>query len=389
MRISFLGDIMCEKPLQKELKKGNKNITFNLKKYYNSDYVIGNLETIFAGRNRKYTRDLYSFNTPDSFCEELKYASIDCVTTANNHCLDRGIDGLIRTSRVLKNNGIKHVGTREKQNEQSYLIVNIGGKKVGFLAYTYGTNYSLNRVKIDQGDHYVNLLKPNDLNAVIPKGMFDKLKEKVLSKEIRVKIKRMLGRTYNHVRMDNIQPGDFDEFYINRISKDIQKLKNNVDYLFAYLHTGGQLNLIPGSYSEKICHFFYNQGVKCVIASHPHIVQRVEPLENGVIAYSLGNFLISPNSIYLLYENRPDLSIVLHFDIDENKIRCSFSIIKVCFIRGRTFVKDCFELYEECDSKERENIVKECKQIYNVVFNNFEKKQFKMNKEYFITEFQL
>lgn len=53
------------------------------------------------------------------------------------------------------------------------------------------------------------------------------------------------------------------------------------------------------------------------------------------------------------------------------------------------FVKDCFELYEECDSKERENIVKECKQIYNVVFNNFEKKQFKMNKEYFITEFQL
>ena len=40
MRISFLGDIMCEKPLQKELKKGNKNHTFNLKKYYNSDYVI-------------------------------------------------------------------------------------------------------------------------------------------------------------------------------------------------------------------------------------------------------------------------------------------------------------------------------------------------------------
>ena len=31
MRISFLGDIMCEKPLQKELKKGNKNITFIIK----------------------------------------------------------------------------------------------------------------------------------------------------------------------------------------------------------------------------------------------------------------------------------------------------------------------------------------------------------------------
>ena len=35
MRISFLGDIMCEKPLQKELKKGNKNITFLYKNLLN------------------------------------------------------------------------------------------------------------------------------------------------------------------------------------------------------------------------------------------------------------------------------------------------------------------------------------------------------------------
>ena len=385
MRISFVGDIMCEKPLQQEMNRGNRNIFFNLKNYYHSNYIIGNLETVFAGEKKKYTRDIYSFNTPDNFCRELKKAKIDCVTTANNHCLDRGIEGLKRTIDILDKNGIQHVGTRKTNKRKSYLVIEIEGKKVGILSYTYGTNFSLNKVKLEKGDCYVNLLKDNSINAVIPTRFISKLKEKILSKETRVKIKKGLGLTYNHVRTDDIQENDFDPFFLKAIADDIQKIKKEADYVFAYLHTGGQFNLVPGDYSKRICNFFYNQGVRYVIASHPHVVQKIEHFNNGIIAYSLGNFLISPNSVYLLHENKPDVSIILHFDFNEKNVRVSFSIVKICFIQHHTFVRDCYELYHNFDNIDKREIWEECKQIFDVVSNS--KQDFKMKKEYFLTEF--
>ena len=50
-----------------------------------SDLVVGNLETVFAGEEAGYTNDVYSFNTPDRFVCSMKSAGIDYVSTANNH----------------------------------------------------------------------------------------------------------------------------------------------------------------------------------------------------------------------------------------------------------------------------------------------------------------
>lgn len=53
------------------------------------------------------------------------------MTTANNHCLDRGIHGLGKTIEALDRYNIKHVGTYNKENRG--FIESINGMKIGFF----------------------------------------------------------------------------------------------------------------------------------------------------------------------------------------------------------------------------------------------------------------
>ena len=109
IKISFVGDIMCEKPLQNYYFKYDKdafNKLFSKTRglFLESDYVVGNLETVFAGKQAGYTDHIYCFNTPDSFAESLAESGIGMVTTATNHALDRGVCGLLRTLNILDDN---------------------------------------------------------------------------------------------------------------------------------------------------------------------------------------------------------------------------------------------------------------------------------------------
>lgn len=111
-----------------------------------ADLTIGNLETTFSGRERYYQRNNPviggpAFNCPDELAETLKRSGFDVLTTANNHCLDRGIDGLKRTLDILDKVGLYHTGTfRSYEESIKKLIIEVKGIKIGILAFTYGTN---------------------------------------------------------------------------------------------------------------------------------------------------------------------------------------------------------------------------------------------------------
>lgn len=111
-----------------------------------ADLTIGNLETTLSGREEYYQRVNTqiggpSFNCPDELAEALKKSGFDVLTTANNHCMDRGIGGLKRTLDVLDKVGIYHTGTfRSYQDSTSKLIIKVKHIKVGIIACTYGTN---------------------------------------------------------------------------------------------------------------------------------------------------------------------------------------------------------------------------------------------------------
>ena len=65
-----------------------------------ADLTVGNLETTFGGPRRKYT-GYPCFSTPDPWATALKDAGFDGLFTANNHCLDRGREGVLRTLEIL------------------------------------------------------------------------------------------------------------------------------------------------------------------------------------------------------------------------------------------------------------------------------------------------
>jgi Putative enzyme of poly-gamma-glutamate biosynthesis (capsule formation) len=103
------------------------------------DYSSTNFEAPMAGPSRGYL-GYPLFNSPDAAATTFKEAGFDLVVTANNHIMDQGIQGALRTMQVLHNAGLDTVGTQEKPEESRWLIKDINGVKVGYLAYSYSTN---------------------------------------------------------------------------------------------------------------------------------------------------------------------------------------------------------------------------------------------------------
>ena len=161
IKLTFVGDIMSEK-IQNELSYiGGKYDYSNMfdkgimEFFEKSDYVVGNLETPIAGEELKYSYKEYSFNTPENFLKTLKTIGIDCVTTANNHCLDRGVTGLKNTIDALVRNEIEYTGTKVQKTSDSVLIKTLGNMKVAILSYTYGTNAVFNKQYLKRNEEYM------------------------------------------------------------------------------------------------------------------------------------------------------------------------------------------------------------------------------------------
>jgi poly-gamma-glutamate capsule biosynthesis protein CapA/YwtB (metallophosphatase superfamily) len=115
--------------------------------FHESDFSIGVYEGPSAGNNTSFSNSNYddgipiALNYPDEFAEAVKKAGIDLVTTANNHLLDKGINGAIRTLNILDKYNLKHLGSYRNQEEKNKIkILNIKGVNIAFLAYTSFVN---------------------------------------------------------------------------------------------------------------------------------------------------------------------------------------------------------------------------------------------------------
>ena len=101
-----------------------------------ADYTVGNLETTLNGP--PYS-GYPQFCAPDALAYNLKSIGFDLVTTANNHCMDKGYNGLSRTLDVLDQAELKHVGTYRTQAEfdenHGVVVADVGGISVAFLGY--------------------------------------------------------------------------------------------------------------------------------------------------------------------------------------------------------------------------------------------------------------
>ncbi len=233
----------------------------DVKKYFaGNDLVIGNLELTFGGPDRPYS-SFPCFNTPDSFLDAVQDAGFNLLTTANNHCMDTGQAGLIRTLDKLDEAGIQHFGTYRSQKERDTILYrDVNGIRFAFLSYTYGTN----GIPVPQ-DYLVNLIDSDTMVS------------------------------------------------------DIKEARKNADVVVVMPHMGNEYETDPRDIFVEWADLMFDAGADIVLASHPHVLQKMEyrtldhgdGAHDGFIIYSLGNFISSQTT------PPRNASIVLHLTVEQ------------------------------------------------------------------------
>ena len=338
-----------------------------------ADYCIGNLEFSLAGKNAKYTDTFVEFNAPDEFATAVKDAGFDLVSTINNHTLDRGFDGMVRTLKVLDKIGLSHTGNYlpGKDREEAFYF-ELDGVKFAVICYTYNTN-----TKLDDSDpnmEYLNLLHAMKMPNYMPE-IYQKMNSwvektfKGIKEEHQAVIRKLVGLPVVVIRADDFMDMDLIEPYTEKFVADIKKAKEKADYVICYPHVGGQFNQVPGKFTEYVMDNATKAGADIVIASHSHLVQGTKKINGVFCAYSIGNVSMSPNSSIVVKECLPEYGIVMHLYFDGKTLaKKTFSIIKAVEKRGKLL--QCYPidiLYSLTkNKKEREKIKKNVEQIYFV-----------------------
>lgn len=85
-------------------------------------------------------------------------------------------------------------------------------------------------------------------------------------------------------------------FLEGNVEEDVSALKQAVDVVIVNFHWGTERSNFPESYQVDLAHRAIDAGADLVIGHHPHVLQGMERYKDGIIAYSLGNFIFGGNS---------------------------------------------------------------------------------------------
>jgi len=167
-----VGDIMFHSPQYKaafnrETKSYDFAKTFrHIKKYVEeADLALGNFETVTAGAEVGFS-GFPRFNTPKETLLALRETGFDILTTANNHCLDQGKKGIIKTIDNINEYGMKNIGTYKEPND-NILIEEIKDIRIALLSYTYGLNGLDNALTKEELSYMINRIDEEKIKVLI------------------------------------------------------------------------------------------------------------------------------------------------------------------------------------------------------------------------------
>jgi poly-gamma-glutamate capsule biosynthesis protein CapA/YwtB (metallophosphatase superfamily) len=279
VHLAAVGDIMMHSPQIRagQLTKGGYDFRpffKEIKPYIDSaDLAIGNLETTLAGKSYPYS-GYPRFNAPDEIVDALKYAGIDLVSTSNNHALDTGEKGVIRTYQTLQAKGVQPVGTSPSAPQRHATLVQKNGIQFAFLAYTQHTN----GLPVPTNKPYL-------------------------------------------VNMMNTQ----------QIAHDIQTVRQQgVDFICVSLHFGEEYQQEPNEFQRKIARQVLADGADVILGSHPHVLQPIEKVlvagKEKWIIYSLGNFISNQHNSYT------DEGAIVYLDVVKDVEKGQTNLKEVSFL---------------------------------------------------------
>lgn len=270
--IVAVGDTMCHDSVNRthydaKMKRYNYTPIFKNVKHYFKDktIAIANLETTL---NPKRAVSGYpQFNSPKALARDLKGLGIDVATTANNHCLDTGYQGIVSTIHILNQYKLAHTGTFTSAKARNQILIkNLNGIKTAFLAFTYETNG----------------LRTNKSYAVN---------------------------------------------YINKseMKKQLQLAKKQgAEAIVVSMHWGIEYKITPNRKQKDLAAFLVKNGANVILGSHPHVLQPMKRLhikdhgkvKKGFVIYSMGNFFSAQSKPY----TRDSIILRLTLHKDQNGI---------------------------------------------------------------------
>ncbi|MBA0051529.1 CapA family protein [Streptomyces sp. AJS327] len=127
-----------------------------------ADLAICHMETVYGPDGGPFS-GYPAFETPPQLAASVRATGYDSCSTASNHTLDAGAEGVSRTLRAMGRAGLRHVGSARSETERTRpAVMRAGGATVAQLAYTYGTN----GIPVPRGKPWlVNLIDPDRIIA--------------------------------------------------------------------------------------------------------------------------------------------------------------------------------------------------------------------------------
>jgi poly-gamma-glutamate synthesis protein (capsule biosynthesis protein) len=235
-RLIFAGDVMLDRGVRKQILAAH-DPALPFRKIApllaGSDIAFVNLESPFSDRG-PYRDSGLIFHAAPAMIAGLELAHIAVASTANNHSRDCGSHGVEFTIAWLRKHGIQPVGSSESSAKtHAGVVLQRNGIRFGFLAYTYDQQNG-NWRDIDQR---IALADPAVLCG------------------------------------------------------DVAELRKHADIVIVSMHHGIEYAPKPSRTQVAFAHAAIDAGATLVIGHHPHVIQPEEKYHDGLIFYSLGNFV--------------------------------------------------------------------------------------------------
>lgn len=235
--LGFVGDIMLDRGVKTSIIKnfgGNyEKILAEAPRILQPDIMFGNLEGPISDKGTKIG-SIYSFRMDPLSTKALKEAGFDVLSFANNHVGDYSTPAFLDTLGRLKEENILYVGAGENHAEASRAtIVERDGVRIGYLAMS------------DVGPEFM--------------------------KATEEKMGILLASDKN----------------LDAIVKEAKELS---DILVVSVHWGDEYKP-HNKKQEVLAKRLIDNGANIVVGHHPHVPQDVVNYKDGLIFYSLGNFV--------------------------------------------------------------------------------------------------
>jgi hypothetical protein len=224
-----------------------------------SDFGFVNLETPVAPAHSRGSRP-FQFDAPLALLQSLKANGVKIVSFANNHVFDQGQAGFAETLGHLRDEGLLFAGSGDSAADAwKPVFTEKNGIRVGWLGMTRWLNGNRNPAK--ESDPHVAFLPYTSTPGAPGLSTADALEA-------------------------------------------VKAARAQCDFLIISIHWGIEYAPEPRPDDVQLAHSFLDAGAGLIIGHHPHVLQAVETYltaddRDGVILFSLGNFLTNQSSRYV------------------------------------------------------------------------------------------